>query len=254
MRRKKIRLPRLSRRGKLLCNLGAALFLVLVSWVLAGCPAWTQAGALRTLERTLLLEPGTVRYQEDGVWRRDGATVLVTGENYAYQANLYTVNLFWHEASRSLEYAALDQGPVLFQWTEENYDGQVERGTWLCPNPPKGAQRAELTVSLDYEMNGGLVRQGTRQVRDYEKGTAVLQAQGVLEDSGLLRLDIASENDREAVLLQELFFGSGYELTEDGERQRNCALTRSEAQLEFFDGHGGSMGKQSAVFPMGNGW
>ena len=248
MRRKKIRLPRLSRRGKLLCNLGAALFLVLVSWVLAGCPAWTQAGALRTLERTLLLEPGTVRYQEDGVWRRDGATVLVTGENYAYQANLYTVNLFWHEASRSLEYAALDQGPVLFQWTEENYDGQVERGTWLCPNPPEGAQRAELTISLDYELDGGLVRQGTRQVQDYETGTAELRAQGSLEDTGLLRLEIAAGDDREAVLLQELFFEGGYELADGGERWRGCTITRADCRLELFDGDGGSMGERPVAW------
>ena len=81
MKQKKVRLPRLSRRGKLLCNLGTAVFLVLVSWVLLGCPAWTEAGALHRLERTLLLEPGTVRCREKwgGLW--DSPQVLVTGEN-----------------------------------------------------------------------------------------------------------------------------------------------------------------------------
>ena len=70
MRQKKFRLPRLSRRARLARNLSLAAFLVIASWVLAGCPAWTEAGALRQLERTLLLEPGTVRCREKwgGPW------------------------------------------------------------------------------------------------------------------------------------------------------------------------------------------
>lgn len=66
MKQKKFRLPRLSRRARLARNLFFAAFLVIASWVLAGCPAWTEAGALRQLERTLLLEPGTVRCR--GKW------------------------------------------------------------------------------------------------------------------------------------------------------------------------------------------
>ena len=86
MKQKKFRLPRLSRRARLARNLFFAAFLVIASWVLAGCPAWTEAGALRQLERTLLLKPGTVRCREKwgGLW--DSPQVLVTGENYAYTA------------------------------------------------------------------------------------------------------------------------------------------------------------------------
>ena len=248
MKQKKVRLPRLSRRGKLLCNLGTAVFLVLVSWVLLGCPAWTEAGALHRLERTLLLEPGTVRCRDDGVWWRDDTTVLVTGENYAYKAGTSTAHLFWHEAGYPTEYAALDGGAVLFRWTERISDGQMEQGTWLCPNPPEGAQRAELTISLDYELDGGLVRQGTRQVQDYETGTAELRAQGSLEDTGLLRLEIAAGDGREAVLLQELFFESGYETADGGERWRDCTITRADCRLELFDGDGGSMGERPVVW------
>lgn len=248
MKQKKVRLPRLSRRGKLLCNLGTAVFLVLVSWVLLGCPAWTEAGALHRLERTLLLEPGTVRCREKwgGLW--DSPQVLVTGENYAYTAAIYQSELFWSEVSSPLEYAVLDGGPVLFQWVERGLEGSMEQGTWLCPNPPEGAQRAELTISLDYELDGGLVRQGTRQVQDYETGTAELRAQGSLEDTGLLRLEIAAGDGREAVLLQELFFGSGYEAAEDGERQRTCTITRADCRLELFDGDGGSMGERPVAW------
>ena len=43
MRQKKFRLPRLSRRARLARNLSLAAFLVIASWVLAGCPAWTSA-------------------------------------------------------------------------------------------------------------------------------------------------------------------------------------------------------------------
>ena len=248
MKQKKVRLPRLSRRGKLLCNLGTAVFLVLVSWVLLGCPAWTEAGALHRLERTLLLEPGTVRCREKwgGLW--DSPQVLVTGENYAYTAAIYQSELFWSEVSSPLEYASLDEGPVLFRWTEQGSGGTLERGTWLCPNPPEGAQRAELTISLDYELDGGLVRQGTRQVQDYETGTAELRAQGSLEDTGLLRLEIAAGDDREAVLLQELFFESGYELADGGKRWRGCTITRADCRLELFDGDGGSMGERPVAW------
>lgn len=248
MRQKKFRLPRLSRRARLVRNLFFAAFLVIASWVLAGCPAWTEAGALRQLERTLLLEPGTVRCRGKwgGLW--DSPQVLVTGENYAYTAAIYQSELFWSEVSSPLEYASLDEGPVLFRWTEQGSGGALEQGTWLCPNPPEGAQRAELTISLDYELDGGLVRQGTRQVQDYETGTAEFQAQGSLEDTGLLRLEIAAGDDREAVLLQELFFGSGYETADGGERWRGCTITRADCRLELFDGDGGSMGERPVAW------
>lgn len=174
--------------------------------------------------------------------------MLVTGGNYAYMAAISQEELFWYEVRFPLEYAVLDGGPVLFRWTEQGSGGTLERGTWLCPNPPEGAQRAELTISLDYELDGGLVRQGTRQVQDYETGTAELRAQGSLEDTGLLRLEIAAGDDREAVLLQELFFESGYELADGGERWRGCTITRADCRLELFDGDGGSMGERPVVW------
>ena len=139
MKQKKVRLPRLSRRGKLLCNLGTAVFLVLVSWVLLGCPAWTEAGALHRLERTLLLEPGTVRCRDDGVWWRDDTTVLVTGENYAYKAGTSTAHLFWHEAGYPTEYAALDGGGrCCFGGRRESRMDRWSRGPGCAPTRRRG--------------------------------------------------------------------------------------------------------------------
>lgn len=243
MRQKKFRLPHLSRRARLARNLFLALFLVTASWVLAGCPAWTEAGALRQLERTLLLEPGTARYREAGERGWDAPTVLVTGENYAYTATIYQDTLFWHEADYPSAYASLDEGAVLFPWAEPDTSGSMEQGTWLCPNPPEGAERAELILSLEYELDSGLVR-------DYETGTAELRAQGTLEDSGFMRLEIQAETPREAVLLRELFTGVGYELAEDGTPWRDCTITQTSYQLEFFDGEGVSMGFSPVVIPM----
>ena len=139
MMQKRIRIPRLSRRARLVRNLCAALLLVLGSWVLAGCPAWTEAGALRRLERSLLLDEGTVRYREDGDRWWSAPTVLVTGENYAYRAQIRTEDLFWHQVVTPDQYAALDEGAVLFRWAEQGSGGALERGTWLCPDPPAGA-------------------------------------------------------------------------------------------------------------------
>lgn len=243
MKQKKVRLPRLSRRGKLLCNLGTAVFLVLVSWVLLGCPAWTEAGALHRLERTLLLEPGTVRCRDDGVWWRDDTTVLVTGENYAYTAAISQEELFWYEVSSPLEYASLDEGPVLFGWTEPySNDGFMERGTWLYPNPPEGAVGAELTILLEYELGD------SSQNQDYEQGSTILSARGTLEDSGLMKLEMHAGTPREGILLKELFDGFGYETTEDGEPWRDCTITRADCRLELFDGDGGSMGERPVVW------
>lgn len=243
MRQKKFRLPRLSRRARLARNLSLAAFLVIASWVLAGCPAWTEAGALRQLERTLLLEPGTVRCRGKwgGLW--DSPQVLVTGENYAYTAAIYQSELFWSEVSSPLEYASLDEGPVLFRWTEPySNDGFMERGTWLYPNPPEGAVGAELTILLEYELGD------SSQNQDYEQGSTILSARGTLEDSGLMKLEMHAGTPREGILLKELFDGFGYETTEDGERWRGCTITRADCRLELFDGDGGSMGERPVAW------
>ena len=156
MKAKKRRLPALSRRGKVIRNLLGFAAVLLGAWVLFGCPAWTENGALRQLERTLLLEPGTVRCRYRYRW--DSPTVLVTGENYAYVATVYEDNIFWREASLSwMKYAVLDQGPVLFPWVFGDFRESMEEGTWLWPNPPEGAQRAELAVTVDYGIEGGLI-------------------------------------------------------------------------------------------------
>ena len=204
MRQKKFRLPRLSRRARLARNLSLAAFLVIASWVLARCPAWTEAGALRQLERTLLLEPGTVRCREKwgGLW--DSPQVLVTGENYAYIATISQEELFWCEARVPDQYASLDEGPVLFRWTEPySNDGFMERGTWLYPNPPEGAVGAELTILLEYELGD------SSQNQDYEQGSTILSARGILEDSGLMKLKMHAGTPREGILLKELFDGDG---------------------------------------------
>lgn len=244
MKRKKVGFPRLSRRGKLIRNLLIVFFLAAASWVLAGCPAWTEAGALGRLERTLLLEPGTLRVRQ----REDGdIQVLVTGEDYAYTAYLYPQELFWRKAALNT-WTKLGEEMVLFPWVMGDFQESLEQGTWLCPNPLEGAQRWELTVSLDYELDGGLVRQGKRQVQDYETGSAVVHAQGTLEKSGLLRLETAAGSGREAVVLRALLAGTGYEMAEDG-RWRRCTVTSADYQMECFDGNGNSMGLWPVVLP-----
>ena len=241
-------LPTLSRRGALIRNLLITALLVAGSWVLAGCPAWTPAGALRQFERTLLLEPGAVRYRESGA---DMSRVLVTGEGYAYTVSIARKALFWFEPSLyQARGADLRRGPVLFPWTEWSDAYSMEQGTWLCPNPPEGAQRAELTISLDYELDGGLVLAGLWQTRDYESGSAVLRAQGNWETPGLMRLDLSAENPRAAVLLQELFFQNGRETAEEGDRTRDCSLTRIDYDLRFFDGEGTPVPSPPAVLPL----
>ena len=131
----------------------------------------------------------------------------------------------------------------MLRWTEPEIGGSMERGIWLCPNPPAEAARAELTISLDYEL------EDKRQGSGPERGSAVLLAQGWAEDSGLVRLEAAAVTDREAVLLQELFSGVGYEAADAGGGRQSCAITRADWQLEFFDGTGASLGLRSVVLP-----
>ena len=114
MKKKTSGLPALSRRGKLIRNLLAVFLLLAVSWVLFGCPAWTEMGALRQLERSLLLEPGNVQCREK-LGPLEETRMLVTREDYASLIWIQRRDILWKEAYCS-EYAELDQGPVLFQW------------------------------------------------------------------------------------------------------------------------------------------
>ena len=88
MRQKKFRLPRLSRRARLARNLCAALLLVLGSWVLAGGPAWTEAGGPRPLERTPPPGPGAGRGREEWGGPGDPPPGPGPGEEYGHTAAL----------------------------------------------------------------------------------------------------------------------------------------------------------------------
>lgn len=114
MKKKTSGLPALSWRGKLIRNLLAVFFLLAATWVLFGCPAWTETGALRQLESTMLLEAGHVQCREKP-GPLDETRMLVTRENYASLIWVQRRDILWKEAYCG-KYAELDQGPVLFQW------------------------------------------------------------------------------------------------------------------------------------------
>lgn len=261
MKKKTSGLPALSRRGKLIRNLLAVFLLLAVSWVLFGCPAWTEMGALRQLERSLLLEPGNVQCREK-LGPLEETRMLVTREDYASLIWIQRRDILWKEAYCS-EYAELDQGPVLFQWGdhEEASGGKLFHSAWLCPNPPEGAQEGELIISLDYDLDDltsrlvsqeGRVTVYAEERQDYEEGSATLRARGVLEDSGLMRFEFTTEDPREAVFLMELVYSGGYEDVDNGGdiRGRVCTLTRTEYRLELFDANGASMGEYPIVWPV----
>ena len=260
MKKKTSGLPALSRRGKLIRNLLAVFLLLAVSWVLFGCPAWTEMGALRQLERSLLLEPGNVQCREKP-GPLEETRMLVTREAHASLIWIQRRDILWKEAYCS-KYAELDQGPVLFQWGDygEASGGKLFHSAWLCPNPPEGAQEGELIISLDYDLDdltSRLVSQEGRvtvygqERQAYEEGSATLRARGVLEESGLMRFEFTTEDPREAVFLMELVYGGGYEDVDTGEDVlRECTLTRTEYRLELFDANGASMGEYPIVWPV----
>lgn len=261
MKKKTSGLPALSWRGKLIRNLLAVFFLLAATWVLFGCPAWTETGALRQLESTMLLEAGHVQCREKP-GPLDETRMLVTRENYASLIWVQRRDILWKEAYCG-KYAELDQGPVLFQWGDhgEASGGKLFHSAWLCPNPPEGAREGELVISLDYDLDdltSGLVSQEGKVTvygqghQDYEEGSATLRARGVLEESGLMRFELTTEDPQEAVFLMELVYGGGYEDVDTGGDvwARECTLTRTEYRLELFDANGASMGEYPIVWPV----
>ena len=209
----------------------------------------------------MLLEAGHVQcLEKPGPF--DETRMLVTRENYASLIWVQRRDILWKEAYCG-KYAELDQGPVLFQWGDhgEASGGKLFHSAWLCPNPPEGAREGELVISLDYDLDdltSGLVSQEGKVTvydqgsQDYEEGSATLRARGVLEESGLMRFELTTEDPQEAVFLMELVYGGGYEDVDTGGDvwARECTLTRTEYRLELFDANGASMGEYPIVWPV----
>src|SRR5699024_2232809 len=78
------RLPRLSRRAKVLRNLALAAALILAFCLGTGRSAWTSQGALRRMETGLLLHPGQTLYTQRDGGQSGEQWVFVLGDTYAY--------------------------------------------------------------------------------------------------------------------------------------------------------------------------
>lgn len=144
------RLPRLSRRAKVLRNLALAAALVLAFCLGTGRSAWTTQGALRRMETGLLLHPGQTLYTQRDGGQSGEQWVFVLGDTYAYTGvvrnrdlgrSLFGRNAVLYQA------ISLDQSPGLLSLSGwDLLGGQRESWRLFCPNPPDRAVSARLTL------------------------------------------------------------------------------------------------------------
>ena len=238
MRKTSFRFPRLSRRGKLVRNLLIAFCLVTGSWVLAGCPAWTQAGALRQFERTMLLSPGTLRYQEAGDMMGD-TLVLVTGEGYAYTAELRRDETFlWPEVYYfGLELAPLGEDPLPIPLSRGRLWYRDESAILLCLNAPEGTARAEMTLTGYYQCREEVQTGETSASRTWEDARS-FQGEGELAGENLVRLTFPAEGRETQDILERLVYETGdYKWTYEFQTGTRTLL-RAEYQIDFYRADG----------------
>ena len=243
MRKTSFRFPRLSRRGKLVRNLLIAFCLVTGSWVLAGCPAWTQAGALRQFERTMLLSPGTLRYQEAGDMMGD-TLVLVTGEGYAYTAELRRDETFlWPEVYYfGLELAPLGEDPLPIPLSRGRLWYRDESAILLCLNAPEGTARAEMALTGDYVHTVGEYQGDVEHILERREETLTFYGQGEALDEDLVRLDFTAEDEEQQDVLSGLLHGSG-ELGQITDGQSSHWVPQATRyQVDFYRADGGLIG------------
>lgn len=136
------RRPRPGRGWKTARNLLWAVLAPLLFWFAIGCPAWTRDGALRRLEREMLLSPGETIY-----WDGDSGEALVVGERYAYVAGVQN-KLLWRSA-RSLHGVERTGEPVLLA-AGRSMGAQGDLVLFYLGGP-EDAARAELTLVGEYE-------------------------------------------------------------------------------------------------------
>ena len=144
------RLPRLSRRAKVLRNLALAAALILAFCLGTGRSAWTTQGALRRMETGLLLHPGQTLYTQRDGGQSGEQWVFVLGDTYAYTGvvrnrdlgrSLFGRNAVLYQA------ISLDQSPGLLSLSGwDLLGGQRENWRLFCPNPPDRAVSARLTL------------------------------------------------------------------------------------------------------------
>lgn len=224
-------LPRLSRRGKIIRNLALTAAVILSLWVGTERGPWTANGALRKLEAELLLEPGrTVHIQTEGVLEHQWAFVL--GDEYAYTAVVRREDLdrsFFSREANLYQSMTLEGEPGLLSLSDWSLLGQ-QRESWrlFCPNGPKEADSAVLTVSARcrWEQEDGKPKEGTLHFQ----GTAPAQ-------DGVFAFVLQADTPEETSALFALMGG----LT------GSCEVLQADYQMDFTTPSGAPAGHTEGV-------
>ena len=208
------RLPRLSRRAKVLRNLALAAALVL-----AFC---------------LLLHPGQTLYTQRDGGQSGEQWVFVLGDTYAYTGvvrnrdlgrSLFGRNAVLYQA------ISLDQSPGLLSLSGwDLLGGQRESWRLFCPNPPDRAVSARLTLRAPCLWRGEDGREESQTLR--------FSAEGERDAHGVVSFLVQADSLEGKMALCALMGGVGYEAAADNRWVRTCQDVQVEYRLEFWDAAG----------------
>lgn len=224
------RRPRLGWGAKAARNIILTALLAGAWWLWLGCPGWTCSGALRRLERSLLLTPGqTVYREESGQWRR--WNVFVLGDGYAYTADVLCDPRLSMGTVIEDE-AVLGRGPVLLRLP--TIEHPLRQARLFCPEGPEDAARAELTIEAEYTLTHSyLDENGVPEPAGQEQGTWRYTAQGAREREGCFSFLLSAGGDGTALVLSALWDG-GRAWNGDRTEETGCELGQATYRLDFF--------------------
>lgn len=241
--------PRLSRGWKLARNLVLTAVLLVVLWFSNRSPALTREGALRKLERELLLSPGQTLYAELGD-QREEKQVFVLGEGYAYTGT--TVGSGLDYFAYLYDGVRLDRDPALLLLPNGQGEqaGQYQLATLYCSRGPEGAVRVSLPLTCRYDMVVRALDDGRLgETLDAKTDTLTFEAEQKADDWGVYPLALGAEDTETATVLYELLEGWGYETDEDGSWERNCSIDKAEYQMKFYQADGSLLLEHRGTIP-----
>ena len=233
--------PGLGRGGRILVDLALVAAMAAGVWFfyLKGAP-FTREGALRQLERTMLLPPGETLYREEPDYTQGLELAFVLGEGYAYigstRAEGY-LPIGWQAEMEQIVLADQQMPLMPVEETQRGYSGQEGRrqqAAFLCPWGPEGAVRGELDLVSrcswrTYEWNGRIEGETVSRETSVER----YHGQAQRDDYGVYSFILQAEDGDGAIALCQLLGGLGYERPEKG-LERACTIQSAEYELRFY--------------------
>lgn len=232
---KKIKLPRLSRGGKIFKNLLLSALCIILAWGFADFRINDPYLSFRRAERANWVGPAQIQAVFQGKYN-DVWTVGTYGDQVLFHANDYQYFDYWHRRSEGTE---LVPAPNSYIRAGE---------AWIVAmDVPEGTAAAKLLMNITchyWQMNNSLYMSAIPQKRcpDYFDRTYVVQGE-LLEDGGVLfHVTPQEEEGTQAHELERALISKSYEWLSYRQKKEINAIS-CNMQAVFYDTAGREIGR-----------